>query len=226
MEIEMQKISEKLQIPMRILEWHMQNNKDLNNNVHYRYCPEEQTFKVTLVGFIILICSNISTDYEKIAEVLELFFIPKKDNSFLLTLQTLINEQLGAENKDAPVKKKTASDSEKVQEPISDDIVPCIADTEAIEWSVRSRSTLAFYVRDQNKKGIKCTFAGCLKRIYSLISKKYGIDFKEAKDDFCKAYDLPEDTKVSNFRIISESPSGRNIFSEVMQQLITNQVDM
>lgn len=222
MEIEMQNISEKLQIPMRILEWHMQNNKDLKNNVHYRYCPEEQTFKVTLVGFIILICSNLSADYEKIAEVLESFFIPKKDNSFLFTLQALINEQLGVENKDAPMKKKTAS----VQEPVSDDIVPCITDTEAIEWSVWSRSTLALYVKDQNRQGIKCTFAGCLKRIYSVISKKYGINFKEAKDDFCKTYDLPEDTKVSNFRIISESPSGRNLFSEVMQQLITNQVDM
>lgn len=225
-EIDLEQISEKLEIPLPVLEWNTRQNKDMKEGVHYR---KSGGIKVNLLGFIILICGNLSSNYKGIAELLEMFFESKKDVAFLLTLQSLINAQLNMASASEPDKKRVARridqgetdiSKERLANCVSDDLVPELTDAKAVEWSTWVRRELADYVRDQNNNGNKCAFASCLKQIYRIISDKHGVDFEEARADFCKTYGLPEGTKVSIFRIISDSQAGRNLFQQAMMEFV------
>lgn len=241
-EINLLEIANSLNIPILVLEWSIRQNKDMEEGVHYRYCDEDKSVRISLLGFVILICGNLSRDYDKIVGLLEKFFEPKRDDSFLLTLQSLISKELDAsvQLKDevpvtgqadtksdtpatdsSPVAMTSDSDRKKRHsEAASGSMVPDLTDAKAIEWSTWVRRELADYVRDQNNSGNKCAFASCLKQIYRIISDEHGVDFDEARVEFCKTYGLPEGTKVSIFRIISDSQAGRNLFQQTMMEFI------
>lgn len=226
-EIYLKTISEMLDIPVPVLEWNIHQQKDMVRGIHYEESNEGIVLKP--LGFIILICSNMTNKYDKVAEILESFFSKEPDISFLLTLQSLINGQIAMSKVEEDASANTGKEeislpSEKKKwEQATDKNVPELTDENAVKWSSWVRTYLYEHVKVLNNAGDNITFSVLLRKIYKIITRKYGVNFDEAKLEFCRAYGLPDDTKVSNFRVISDTKAGRDMFDEAMREYFSEE---
>lgn len=230
--ISLKKISSALNIPYNVLEWRISQDKAIVQNQHYE--KTEKSININLLGFIVLISGNITTEYEKIAELLREFIVPKQDVSFLLTLKSLIDgklsmteeipteelpeeEEFEEEEEDSIEVPKRKMDKNKY----TSDNVPALTDEKAIRWSTNIRSNMQAYVKEENEKGGNLTFSLLLRKLYRMARDLYGVDFDEAKKQFCVAYKIPANVKVSNFRLMSDTPAGRCIFEEIANRYMS-----
>lgn len=222
--ISVKEIAKKLNVPVDIIVWNIKNSKTLTVLKDYTLIKGEYSLSVT--GFIWLLGLKLTTDYDLLLDILSIYF-KKEENDLFHDIQKILNDYA----------KKTWDESKDIQEEIKDveekvlnndkygekSDVPKTTDPYAIEWSVKTRTKIKSLVNNTKNSDKAYFFMPLLKKVYRKM-EKYGFDFNKNKIEILKKNNLPEDAKVSNWRIVEEAKEYMDLFDKCLNEICLNEI--